>query len=178
MAIIQFVRQSQDLSTDSGFQFEFYCDRCGTGYQTRFEPSAAGTLNDVLDAAGNLFGGILSTAASLGERARSATWQKARDEAFARAVAEIKPLFKQCRDCGYWVDEICWHAKRGQCVQCAEAEEDEAEQSYVTCPSCEADVAPGKFCSECGKRLKLERKCGSCGVKGSGKFCAECGEPL
>ncbi len=28
MALIQFTRNYNDLSTDAGFQFEFYCDHC------------------------------------------------------------------------------------------------------------------------------------------------------
>jgi hypothetical protein len=31
MALIQFTRNYQDLSTDQGYQFEFSCDRCGNG---------------------------------------------------------------------------------------------------------------------------------------------------
>lgn len=30
MALIQFTRNYHDLSTDAGFQFEFYCAECGT----------------------------------------------------------------------------------------------------------------------------------------------------
>jgi len=29
MALIQFVQNYQDLSTDRGFQFKFHCDKCG-----------------------------------------------------------------------------------------------------------------------------------------------------
>lgn len=57
MALIQFTRNYRDLSTDAGFQFEFFCDRCGNGYQTEFQASAMGTATNILDAASNLFGG-------------------------------------------------------------------------------------------------------------------------
>ncbi len=40
MSKIEFTRNYSDQSTDKGFQFEFYCDRCGTGYRTRFAPFA------------------------------------------------------------------------------------------------------------------------------------------
>ena len=31
MSLIQFTENYQDLSTDTGFQFDFKCDRCGNG---------------------------------------------------------------------------------------------------------------------------------------------------
>src|SRR5437870_13208533 len=93
MALIQFVRNYDDLSTDRGFQFKFYCDRCGNGYETTFLPAPASVLNDVLGSASSLFGGLFSAAADVGERARSATWQKAKDDAFQKAIAEVKPNF-------------------------------------------------------------------------------------
>ncbi|HWN70513.1 MAG TPA: SPFH domain-containing protein, partial [Haliangium sp.] len=49
----------------------------------------------------------------------------------------------------------------------------------VTCPGCNAQVAPGKFCVECGKSLAevqaRPKFCSSCGAPVSGKFCAQCG---
>lgn len=36
MALIQFTRNYNDLSTDQGFQFEFYCDRAGTVTRPNF----------------------------------------------------------------------------------------------------------------------------------------------
>ncbi|MEN6327248.1 MAG: hypothetical protein ABFD18_13740 [Syntrophomonas sp.] len=65
---IEFTKNYSDQSTNKGFQFEFYCDRCGSGYRTRFKPSVSGTLSDVLDTAGGLLGGIFSNAANVGER--------------------------------------------------------------------------------------------------------------
>ncbi len=55
---IEFTSNYSDNSTDRGFQFEFNCDRCGTGFRTRFQPFAAGTISSALDTASNLFGGI------------------------------------------------------------------------------------------------------------------------
>jgi len=86
MGKIEFTRNYSDLSTNQGFQFEFYCDRCGSGFRTRFQPSKLGTVSSALDAASSLFGGVLGRAADLSERARSATWEKAHDEAFTKAM--------------------------------------------------------------------------------------------
>jgi membrane protease subunit (stomatin/prohibitin family) len=48
----------------------------------------------------------------------------------------------------------------------------------VACPKCQAQVAPGKFCAECGGELQQKQPfCSACGKpKAAGvKFCSECG---
>jgi membrane protease subunit (stomatin/prohibitin family) len=48
----------------------------------------------------------------------------------------------------------------------------------VTCPKCNAKVAPGKFCAECGATLAEKKAfCAECGkpMAAGAKFCAECG---
>ena len=77
MALIQFVRNYDDLSTDRGFQFKFYCDRCGNGYETQFQGSATGAINDVLGTASSLLGGMFGNLASAGERVHSAAYSQA-----------------------------------------------------------------------------------------------------
>jgi membrane protease subunit (stomatin/prohibitin family) len=51
----------------------------------------------------------------------------------------------------------------------------------VKCPTCSAQVAPGKFCQECGGALAMmpaKRFCAGCGSEtGVAKFCANCGAP-
>jgi hypothetical protein len=147
----------------------------------------------------------LQPAAQVGDRVRSATWEKAHDAAFARAVEEAKPNFRQCRRCSKWVDEACWNQERGLCLDCAPDLEMEAsvaqtqaaiedahttarevkyfkkdkfEQTVVaTCPKCGARVSGGKFCAECGAPLAQEKHCTECGAKiqAGVKFCPECG---
>ena len=54
---IEFTRNYSDLSTHEGFQFEFYCDRCGSGYRTPSRPILLGRVTNVLEsAASRLFG--------------------------------------------------------------------------------------------------------------------------
>jgi len=65
---LEFVKNYTDLSTDRGFQFEFTCARCESGYRTTFKPSLTGKLSGALDAASNLFGGFLSQAANISDR--------------------------------------------------------------------------------------------------------------
>jgi hypothetical protein len=205
MTLIQFTRNHSDLSTDKGFQFEFSCDRCGNGYQTTFQASATGTVSSALDAASSLFGGFLGNAASAAHNVHSAGWEKAHDDAFARAVEEAKPHFHKCKRCGHWVDDDCWNDERGLCKDCApdlqeefssiqtqaaidDAREKAATVDYVsadkfkqtivgTCPHCGAKVSGGKFCPECGQPFSAEKFCVSCGakLKAEAKFCAECG---
>ena len=187
MALIQFTRNYRDLSTDAGFQFEFYCDRCGNGYQTEFQASVLGTATNVLDAANNLFGGVLGKAANVARGVRSAGWEKAHDKAFAEAVEEAKPHFHKCKRCGKWVDGDCWNTQRNFCRECAPDLQDEMSAIQVqaavndarekaqtvdyvsadkfkqdiitTCPHCGAKASGGKFCQECGKPLAVEKFC-------------------
>ena len=205
MALIQFTRNNRDLSTDKGFQFEFYCDRCGNGFQTKFQASATGTVSSALDAASSLFGGFLGSAANAAHNVHSVGWEKAHDDAFARAVEEAKPNFHKCKRCGHWVDADCWNDERGLCKDCApdlqeeysniqvqaaiaDAREKAATVDYVsadkfkqtivgTCPHCGAKLGGGKFCPECGKPLAAEKFCIKCGAKlqEGAKFCPECG---
>jgi len=51
----------------------------------------------------------------------------------------------------------------------------------VTCPACNANVKPGKFCSACGKPLAAQKKfCANCGSEtgAQSKFCAQCGHKV
>lgn len=207
MALIKFTRNYRDLSTDNGFQFEFFCDRCGSGYQSTFENSATGMASQALDTAANLFGGILGAAAQIGNKAHSVAWEKQHDDAFRRAIEEVKPYFKQCKRCGKWVDDTCWNPQRGLCLDDAPdmaaemsaiqsdamindartkattvdyVSADEFKQTIVaTCPHCGEPAGKGKFCANCGKPLTAEHPCSNCSkpVKAGAKFCPECGHP-
>ena len=55
MPLIQFTRNHTDHSTDKGYQFEFFCDRCGNGFMSEFKPSALGMAGSALRAASNIF---------------------------------------------------------------------------------------------------------------------------
>ncbi len=193
MNLIKFVRNYSDESTERGFQFEFHCDRCGTGYRTPFKASATGVMSEALDVASGLLGGVFGKAANVGDRIHSAAWERAHDKAFAEAVEEIKPSFIQCARCTQWVcREHCWNDARGLCKECApdaaveyaaaqvETEIEQGRQiiretQYVTdkeqfktairaaCPSCGAAVSGGKFCPECGAPLATDKFCTECG---------------
>ena len=183
---IEFVSNYNDLSTDSGFQFEFLCNRCSTGYRTPFKAWAVGTASSVLDAASGLFGGIFSSAANVGERVRSAAWQKAHDEAFESALENIRPNFIQCPRCSTWVcRKSCWNTKRGLCKECApdlgvEMSAAQASRSVEEVWAHAAMAAEDKHLGEENWRETIRATCPNCEapLAVNAKFCPECGAKL
>jgi membrane protease subunit (stomatin/prohibitin family) len=187
MAKIEFTRNNSDLSTDKGFQFEFYCDRCGTGFRTDFQAFALGTVSSVLGTASNLFGGVFGQAAEVGEQARSAAWEKAHDGAFEKAMEELKPDFVQCPRCSSWVcRKSCWNDGKGLCKECAPdlGVEMAAAQSSRTV---EEIWAHSKMAEEDRGMLKEESwregvraTCPKCNapLAAKAKFCPECGATI
>lgn len=181
---IEFTRNYSDLSSNQGFQYEFYCDRCGSGLRTRFKPSVAGTVTGAMDAASSLFGGIFGKAADLSERVRSAAWERAHDEAFQAAMLEIKPDFIQCPRCSSWVcRKSCWNTAKGLCKECAPdlGVEMSAAQSSRTV---EEIWAHSKMAEEDREMLKekswregVRATCPDCEAPlgTNAKFCPECG---
>ncbi len=208
MTMIQVTRNHSDHSTDKGFQFEFFCDRCGTGYKSEFKPSVTGMAGSVLRAAGSLFGGLLGSAGNSAYEIERAIQGPAHDQAFRDAVEEARPHFHQCPKCTKWSCSTCWNAGRGLCYDCAPdvqteiaaaqaqstadqirqkvaaqdmtRELDLAGEAAALCPSCGARTAGSKFCPECGKALRPKDECGRCGAKTAqgAKFCPECGNKL
>jgi hypothetical protein len=206
MALIQFTKNYADHSNDQGFQFEFFCDKCGNGHMSRFVVNKMGMAAGLLRAAGSLFGGALGRAGYAGDQVKDVFRGGAWDEAFAATVAEAKQKFRQCTRCGLWVcPEVCWNEKRSLCEACAPdlreeaaaaqaqaaveqvrekartvdqvADVDMAAPQLAACPHCNARVQGGKFCPECGKPLAASGACRKCGASYTGKFCPECGTP-
>lgn len=194
MALIQFTKNHTDHSTDKGYQFEFFCDRCGNGFMTEFKASFTGFAASGLRAAGNIFGGIFGGAASGAYEIERAVQGPGHDKAFREAVEEAKPNFRQCPKCTHWVClTSCWNQKRGLCYDCAPDIETELASAQVQatvqqikekvatqdltkdidltseaaalCPSCGARTQGAKFCPECGKPLRPKGECPRCGTK-------------
>jgi len=195
MALIAFTSNYTDRSNNTGYQFEFHCDKCGSGHLSTFQASKAGMAGGFLRAAGGLFGGRLNQLANASEHLKDALRGPAWDAAFRTAVEEGKTKFKQCSRCGKWVcPENCWNAKRGQCETCAPDLQEEAAAAQATaaknqiwekasttdqtagldvtsaqtaqCPSCGAKSTGAKFCGECGKPMQAAKtNCGQCNAK-------------
>jgi hypothetical protein len=187
LAKIEFTQNYSDLSTDTGFQFEFNCDRCGTGFRTEFEAFGLGTVAGALGTASSLFGGVFGQAADVGERVRSAGWQKAHDAAFEKAMRELKPDFVQCPRCSSWVcRKSCWNTSKGLCKQCAPdlgVEMAAAQASRTT----EEVWAHSKMAEEDREMLKekswregVRATCPKCNapLAKNAKFCPECGAKI
>ncbi len=184
---IEFTRNYEDLSNNQGFQFEFKCDRCGSGYRTRFQASALGTAATALNTASNLFGGLFGGMSNVSENVRSATWEKAHDDAFLKAIEEVKADFIQCPRCTSWVcRKNCWNEKRGLCKQCAPdlgVEMAAAQASRTTeeiwahSKVAEEDLAMMK---EAAWREGVRATCPNCGkpLPAKTKFCPECGAEI
>jgi len=184
---IEFTRNYTDHSTDNGFQFEFFCDRCGTGYRSGFQTFTAGTISSALGTASSLFGGVFSSAATVGERVRSAAWQKARDDAFIKAATELKSEFVQCPRCSTWVCcKSCWNAQRGLCKNCAPdmGVEMAAAQASRTVEEiwAHSKMAEGdrEMLKDESWRAGVRATCPNCNapLEKNVKFCPECGAAI
>lgn len=197
---IEFTNNYSDLCTDQGFQFEFYCNRCGTGYRTRFQSSGISTVSGALDAANSLFGGLFGRAADMSERVRSAGWERAHDEAFVKAMKEVKADFVQCPRCSSWVcRKNCWNTSKGLCKECspdlgvemaAAQSSRTVEEIWAHSQMAEEDRQMLKesswregvraTCPNCEAPLAKNAKfCPECGTKiKAEQFCTECGAKI
>lgn len=197
MGTIPFTNNYTDLSTPRGFQFKFFCEKCGNGYQSTFQPNRLGTAAAAANAAAALLGGIFGRAAQSAESLQQAVAGPQHDAALNAAVQEISPLFNQCTRCGNWVCEpVCWNAKAALCETCAPDLDEEIaaaqaaaakEQAFekarnvdylgqrnlsqiapVACPACGTKTQGGKFCPECGAPLATKQQCAHCGAQSEG----------
>jgi ribosomal protein L32 len=192
--LLRFTRNHSDLSTDKGYQFDFFCDICGNGYRSPYQANVAGTVGEVVRGAASLFGGLLGRVGDAAYDVQRAVGGKAHDDAFRNAVEAARPHFRQCSRCGKWVcPEVCWNEDRGMCVECAPKLQQEltaaqheaqleqmrervkatdyakdlnvVDHAVARCPKCGAETEGGKFCLECGARLIPEAVCPRCGTK-------------
>jgi hypothetical protein len=197
MATIQFTDNYSDLSSNRGYQFKFFCQKCGNGYMSTFKNNTLGAAAAAAGAVSSLLGGIFGRAAHGAEQLQSLVAGPQHDAALKEAVEEIRPLFKQCTRCGNWVCEpVCWNKKAGLCEGCAPdldeeisaaqaqaakdqvmekvravdyvGQRDLAQVAAVNCPKCGAKTQGGKFCPECGTTIAQKKKCGNCGAEAEG----------
>jgi hypothetical protein len=192
MPTVEFTGNYEDLSTDRGYQFKFYCEKCGNGYMSTFKSSKVGMAASAAQVAGNLFGGLFGRAADTAYEIQRAVGGPAHDAALREAVTEIRPMFKQCTRCGQYVCQpICFNKKAQLCEGCAPDMDEEIaaaqaeaarEQAFekarevnwmkgrdlgnvtgVACRACGAKVGSAKFCPDCGTPTSAKRSCRDCG---------------
>ena len=184
MSSIAFTRNYRDHSNDTGYQFEFFCDKCGNGYRSSFQASALGVGSKILQGLGSLFGG--SKLSSMGYAAdhmkdglRGGAW----DSAFQKAIDEIKPKFHQCTRCGHWVcPEVCWNEARQLCEGCAPdlAEEAAHHQAHIASQQIAEKMRETDLVGNVDVQQPMLGACPHCSsrlVPGA-KFCAGCGKPV
>jgi hypothetical protein len=201
----QFTRNHTDHSNDTGYQFEFHCDKCGNGYRSSFKANKLGVAANLLKAAGSIFGGTLGRAGYGADHVKDALRGSGWDDAFQEAIDEIRPKFHQCSRCGRWVcPEICWNESRGLCEDCAPdlQEAAAAVQAQVAVDqigekarqhdqtggldmSAPQRAPGGAACPACKAQLQAGAKfCPECGAKAAAPaaaaraFCSECGAKL
>ncbi|MCI0414617.1 zinc ribbon domain-containing protein [bacterium] len=185
MSLIKFVANYDDLSTDRGYQFKFYCDKCRNGYLSAFQPSISGMAGGLLRAAGNLFGGVLGRVGNSTYEIQRAIGGKAHDDALLKAVDEGKQHFKQCTRCGKWVcPDVCWNQPRALCESCAPDEKETlaAAQAQATSEQIFQKARSTNLVEHIDMKSKATAEtpvCPNCGAKTTGsKFCPECGGAL
>ncbi|HYG56537.1 MAG TPA: zinc ribbon domain-containing protein [Symbiobacteriaceae bacterium] len=180
--LIKFTRNHNDLSTDRGYQFDFFCDICGNSYRSPYQASVAGTVGEVLRGVGSLFGGVLGRVGDASYDMQRAVGGKAHDDAFRSAVESVMPHFMQCSRCGKWVcKEVCWNDRRGLCVDCAPKLEQEmaAYQSEAQLEQVREKVRATDYSRDVNVVDQVVAKCPNCGAETmGGKFCLECGTPV
>ena len=102
--MVPFTNNYSDRSTREGYQFEFFCQRCGNGYTSPFQHSVTGFGGRLLQMGGDLLGGEVGNQASrLGWDAqwlKSSSRGSTRDKALGKAVEQMQPHFTQCHRCG------------------------------------------------------------------------------
>ncbi len=191
-----FTSNYEDNSTDAGFQFTFYCDKCGDGYKSEFVQSSTyrkgrglrGLVQGV-SIIGEMFGGragdigysLERGASILSERfeGMDPIWHKEHEAAFEKAQSEAILHFHRCHSCNSWVCDSCYNENEGLCTECAPRQE-----IYVAKAKAEAMRRNIDEAAESATvwRDKIESKssvCPDCGKPaGNGKFCGHCGASL
>lgn len=184
MASQAFTRNHSDHSNDTGFQFEFFCDKCGSGHRSAFKANKLGVAANLIKAAGSIFGGGLHSAGWGADHVKDAFRGSAWDDAFKQAIEESRPRFNQCTRCGKWVcPEVCWNHSRGLCEGCAPnlSEQAPAIQAQVAVEQAWEKARAGDQLRghDVTSEAKVSAACGKCqAILATGaKFCAQCGTP-
>jgi len=180
-----FVRNYDDKSDDDGFQFVFYCDRCGSGYISQYKKYSLAKVHKALSFAGRLLGGVLDTGASAVEQVRDYRWHEEHDKAFFEAMEEAKAHFHQCPSCRKYVCGNCWNDEVGLCIDCAPRLTVEAAKIQTRAKVeaiekvVEKKAEAGEYLGEARLATETLITCPNCGkLTRPGRFCEMCGSPL
>lgn len=186
-----FSQNNRDLSNqygdDAGFEFEFYCQRCGDTWRSGFENYSLGRASGWLRRASNMASNVVSNVgwdvANTVDGLADAGWHKARDAAFQRAIGKAQAHFHRCARCSERVCGNCFNADRGLCLDCApdvQAEVEQARAEGEVAAAREAAATAGARLAQ-GRDVSTQRQlvCPQCRSETHGaKFCPECGHRL
>jgi hypothetical protein len=196
MSEIKFSRNYNDLSktlgVDSGFQFEFACERCSDKWRSEFQPYRGGQVSGWFYRISMMFGGAFRQAGMAAEGVARAGWSVARDQAFKDAIQQSGQHFKRCGKCHGHVCTLCWNVEKGLCYNCAPSikveieaarsqgeaqsagenamnegiiqgkQHDVTHKFQLVCSKCNAETHGSKFCPECGHKLAEHINCPKC----------------
>jgi hypothetical protein len=119
----QFTQNYRDHSSGTGFQFEFFCDRCRSGHRSQFRTHKLGIVTSVLKALSAMVGGATARAGYGADHMSSAFRGSAWSKAYRLAVEECGSRLRQCPRCAKWVcGEACWSPVATACRICAPAD--------------------------------------------------------
>jgi hypothetical protein len=180
-----FTKNYTDHSSDTGFQFEFFCDKCGNGHRSAFQTNSLGMAAQFVKAAGSLFGGGIQRAGWGADQLKDAFRGPAWDAAFKTAIDECRPRFRQCTMCGKWVcPDVCWNEARGLCEDCAPDLREHAVAAQARAAVEQAEekaraVDQMRGVDVQGAALSLSQSCTKCQttLASGARFCANCGTP-
>ena len=184
--MVPFTDNYQDHSTREGYQFEFFCERCGNGYSSSFKHSVTGFGGRLARMGGAVLGGgvgdKLDQLGWASEMGRDGMRGSTRDKQLAEAVAEVQQYFVQCHACGQWsCREICFNHERGLCVGCAPKLDQEITrmQAAAQIEQLQTKIQGQDWTRDINVTDTATALCPSCGQEtGGGKFCAGCGFAL
>ena len=115
-----FTQNYRDHSRDSGFQFEFFCDRCRAGHRSEFRAHKLGIATSLLKAISAIVGGATARAGYGADHVKDAFRGRAWDAAFRDAVESGRRQLRQCPQCSKWVcAQACWNQNGAACRNCA-----------------------------------------------------------
>ncbi|MBE3063451.1 MAG: zinc ribbon domain-containing protein [Candidatus Atribacteria bacterium] len=194
MAMKGFTDNFSDTSTEAGFQFTFFCNKCKEGYKTDFVASKTykkkkffSDLGKIAGAAAQLAGkynigyGVERGTDALAGRFQgmSSEWQKEHETVFETAQNEAKGHFHRCPKCKEWVCDNDWNEQEGLCVDDAPRENVEVAAAKAKKKMQDIQDAAAATQVFTGKIESKQTLCPACGKPaGEGKFCSNCGANL
>ncbi len=180
----------RDISTSmsdvsAGFQFEFFCEKCGETSRSAFKPYRKGQITGWLNRFAFMFYDLNKAGRATGAFAEAGS-SGAKGDALEEARAAAAALYERCDSCRKWVGRECWNSSTGSCRECATKSASAgadtsgygASAGGTACPNCQTPSQGGRFCHECGFDMASTHKsCPACGVTLSrqARFCTDCG---